>query len=241
MSPMRFGRMLLAVILQAMLSGRVYAFAPVAPANLPDLTIVLQNEAANGGVQQSPSHWRSVPFQGAHAMRRGRHVRAFAPAPLHYAPELPPGSSLLPDPLLCLPHRGTSAARRLQREAQSLLADAALLWKANGQNAHGQTALMAVAVNGHAELLRELLRRSAKPDVVNVVTVEGWNALMFAAAKGHLEAVKWLLLAGARADLADESARDAVALALRAGHFHVAHSIIQSERRMTPHTRMMIS
>lgn len=68
----------------------------------------------------------------------------------------------------------------------------------NATDLAGQTALMAAAGAGHADIVRILLKHDAN---VNVRHEVGGTALTGAAARGHLEVVKELLKAGADPNL----------------------------------------
>ncbi|MBD5164387.1 MAG: ankyrin repeat domain-containing protein [Helicobacter sp.] len=72
---------------------------------------------------------------------------------------------------------------------------------------NGSTALMNAAMNGHTEIVKELIDKEAG---VNIQKVNGLTALMYAAASGHTEVVKDLLNNGADINLHDKDGRTAL-------------------------------
>ena len=74
----------------------------------------------------------------------------------------------------------------------------------NAPDRYGQTALMAAAGNGRAEVVGVLIKAGADVDAQNMF---GWTALMAAAGNGHMDVVVLLVEAGADLDLRDKKDR----------------------------------
>lgn len=72
---------------------------------------------------------------------------------------------------------------------------------------YGTTALMLAAMNGHHEVVTELIAGGAQ---VNATNKSNTTALILAAQKGHLQVVRQLLQAGADKNMRDSSGKSAV-------------------------------
>jgi len=82
----------------------------------------------------------------------------------------------------------------------------------DARNALGETALMIGAINGHLEIVKQLLARQAR------VNPEGWTPLMYAAVKGDVNISRLLLEHGALINATAENGFTALMMAAREGH-----------------------
>ena len=90
----------------------------------------------------------------------------------------------------------------------------------NAANVLGRTALMFASSYGQDTIVKLLLDRGAKPNIVPN-DHSSWTALMAAAARGHAITVALLLQNGADPNIKSKDGRTAIELARAEGHSEV--------------------
>ena len=95
----------------------------------------------------------------------------------------------------------------------------------NAPDRYGQTALMAAAGNGRAEVVGVLIKAGADVDAQNLF---GWMALMAAAGNGRAEVVGVLIKAGADVDAQNMFGWTALMAAAGNGHMDVVVLLVEA-------------
>ena len=81
--------------------------------------------------------------------------------------------------------------------------------KVDARSSHGDTALMAAAINGHLAIIKKLRARGAE------INRAGWTPLIYAATGGHDDVVVYLLAEGADINATSPNGTTAVMMAVR--------------------------
>lgn len=99
----------------------------------------------------------------------------------------------------------------------------------DGQDKHGNTALILATNQGHTDIAKMLIEKGAKLDVQNK---DGYTALILAADKGHAEIATLLIESGAKLDMQSANGVTALIVAAVAGNTELAKLLIEKGAKL---------